>query len=101
MTQKDSQLDSHQDTAPFALPHTLAAKSDPALVDRDREHFTRIAAGLERAIADLEERLAEVRRTEARHGTVALERDQEVHRPTYVVSPPSCRTIRPRQRSRS
>jgi len=78
----DSQLDSHQDTAPFALPHTLAAKSDPALVDRDREHFTRIAAGLERAIADLEERLAEVRRTEARHGTAALERDQEVHRLT-------------------
>ncbi|HEU4338334.1 MAG TPA: AAA family ATPase, partial [Nocardioides sp.] len=82
MTQTDSPLDSHRDTAPFALPHTLAAKSDPALIDRDREHFTRIATGLERAVADLEERLAEVRRTAVRHGTAALERDQEVHRLT-------------------
>jgi len=80
--QKDSQLDSHQDTAPFALPHTLSAKSDPALIDRDREHFARIATGLERAVADLEERLDEARRTETRHGTAALERDQEVHRLT-------------------
>ncbi|MBD3925730.1 AAA family ATPase [Nocardioides cavernae] len=65
---------------PFALPRALAAKSDPSLIDRDREHFTRIATGLERAITDLEERLAEVRRTAVRHGTAALERDQEVHR---------------------
>lgn len=71
-----------QDTAPFALPDALAAKADPALIDRDREHFTRIAAGLERAVADLEQRLAETRRTGARHGTAALERDQEVHRLT-------------------
>ena len=80
--QKDSQLDSHQDTAPFALPHTLSAKSDPALIDRDREHFAWIATGLERTVADLEERLDEARRTETRHGTAALERDQEVHRLT-------------------
>lgn len=71
-----------QDTAPFTLPDALAAKADPALIDRDREHFTRIATGLERAVADLEQRLAETRRTGARHGTAALERDQEVHRLT-------------------
>jgi hypothetical protein len=74
--------DSSRDTLPFALPEALAAKADPALVDRDREHFPRIASGLERAVADLEERLAETRRTAVRHGTAALERDQEVHRLT-------------------
>jgi hypothetical protein len=77
-----TQQDSSRDTLPFALPEALAAKADPALVDRDREHFTRIASGLERAVADLEERLAETRRTAVRHGTAALERDQEVHRLT-------------------
>nr|WP_300053428.1 RNA polymerase recycling motor ATPase HelR [uncultured Nocardioides sp.] len=82
MTQQDTQHDAPLDIAPFALPRTLAAKSDPSLIDRDREHFTRIAAGLERAIADLKQRLAEVRRTAVRHGTAALERDQEVHRLT-------------------
>ena len=86
MTQQDTHHDTPHDAppdiAPFALPRTLAAKSDPSLIDRDREHFARIATGLERAIADLEERLAEVRRTAVRHGTAALERDQEVHRLT-------------------
>ncbi|MFC7724317.1 RNA polymerase recycling motor ATPase HelR [Nocardioides sp. GCM10028917] len=81
-THPDPQQDASPDLAPFALPRTLAAKSDPSLIDRDREHFARIASGLERAIADLEERLAEARRTAVRHGTAALERDQEVHRLT-------------------
>jgi hypothetical protein len=71
-----------QDTLPFALPATLAAKTDPALIDRDRAHFAAIADSLEHAIADLEESLAETKRTTARHGTAALERDQEVHRQT-------------------
>ncbi|WP_299928367.1 RNA polymerase recycling motor ATPase HelR [uncultured Nocardioides sp.] len=82
MTQQHSSRDSFPDTAPFALPGALAAKADPGLIARDREHFTRIANGLERAVAELEERLAETRRTPVRHGTVALERDQEVHRIT-------------------
>jgi hypothetical protein len=69
-----------QDTAPFALPDTLSAKTDPALIDGDREHFRTIAASLARAIAELEESLAETRKSTARHGTAALERDQEVHR---------------------
>ncbi|WP_416952308.1 RNA polymerase recycling motor ATPase HelR [Nocardioides sp. T5] len=82
MTQHDSSRDSFPDTAPFALPDALAAKADPGLIARDRDHFTRIANGLERAVAELEERLAETRRTPVRHGTAALERDQEVHRLT-------------------
>ena len=90
MTQQDTHHDTPLDTPheappdipPFALPRTLAAQSDPSLIDRDREHFARIATGLERAVADLEERLDEARRTETRHGTAALERDQEVHRLT-------------------
>lgn len=77
-----TQQDSSRDTRPFALPDALAAKADPGLIARDREHFTRIASGLERAVAELEERLAETRRTAVRHGTAALERDQEVHRLT-------------------
>ncbi|MBC2934630.1 RNA polymerase recycling motor ATPase HelR [Nocardioides sp. zg-1228] len=68
------------DTFPFALPEALTAKADPDLIDRDRTHFARIAHALERAIADLEGRLAEARAAPARHGTAALERDQEVHR---------------------
>ena len=68
------------DTAPFALPDTLAAKTDPALLDRDIAHFREMATTLEHAIAELEASLAETRRAPARHGTAALERDQEVHR---------------------
>ncbi len=70
------------DTAPFALPDALAAKTDPALIDQDRAHFRSIATSLEHAITELEESLAETRKGTARHGTAALERDQEVHRQT-------------------
>ncbi|RYB92115.1 AAA family ATPase [Nocardioides oleivorans] len=71
-----------RDTAPFALPDTLADKLDPTLIDTDLAHFRTVAASLEHAIAELEAGLAETRRTTARHGTAALERDQEVHRQT-------------------
>lgn len=70
----------HPDTFPFALPDALSAKSDPALIDADREHFRALGASLRDAVADLEASLAEVRRAPARYGTAALERDQEVHR---------------------
>jgi hypothetical protein len=76
------QPDSQQDTAPFSLPATLAAKNDPGLIDQDRAHFRAIATSLEHTIAELEASLAETRQTTARHGTAALERDQEVHRLT-------------------
>jgi hypothetical protein len=70
------------DTDPFALPDALAAKTDPALVDRDRDHFRAIATSLDRAIAELEQSLAETRRVRAGHGRAALDRDLEVHRQT-------------------
>ncbi|CUR59323.1 DNA/RNA helicase, superfamily I [metagenome] len=70
------------DTAPFALPDSLAAKNDPALIDQDRAHFDAIATSLAHAVAEIERLLAETRQTTARHGTAALERDQEVHRLT-------------------
>ncbi len=70
------------DTAPFALSDALAAKSDPTLIEDDREHFRAIATSLDHAIAGLEESLAEIRRAPAGHGQAALERDLEVHRQT-------------------
>lgn len=71
-----------QETHPFALPDSLAAKADPALIGLDVAHFAAIATTLRRTVVDLEEALADVRRAPARHGTAALERDQEVHRLT-------------------
>lgn len=72
--------DTQPDTAPFALPDSLAAKADSALIDTDRAHFRAIGDALARSIAELEAGLVEARRETARHGTAALERDQEVHR---------------------
>ncbi|WP_310252971.1 RNA polymerase recycling motor ATPase HelR [Nocardioides sp. BE266] len=70
------------DTAPFALPDSLAAKTDPTLIDQDRAHFRAIATSLEHTVAELEASLAETKQTTARYGTAALERDQDVHRLT-------------------
>ncbi|MGN6751099.1 MAG: RNA polymerase recycling motor ATPase HelR [Intrasporangium sp.] len=67
-------------TTTFDLPAHLAAKADPALIADDERHFTRVAESLEATIADLSERLEEVRRRPGRSGQHALERDQEVHR---------------------
>lgn len=49
------------DTAPFALSDTLAAKTDPALIDQDRAHFRAIATSLEHAITELVASLAAAR----------------------------------------
>lgn len=70
------------DTAPFALPDALAAKADPTLIDQDRAHFRALASTLEHVVSELERSLAETKQATARHGTAALERDQEVHRLT-------------------
>lgn len=67
-------------TAVFALPGRLAAKAEPDLIAADERHFARIADSLEREIADLESRLARVRREPGRSGEAALERDLEIHR---------------------
>jgi len=66
----------------FALPDHLAAKASPAMTEADERQFAAIADSLEHSVADLTERLDAERRGTARHGTAALERDQEVHRLT-------------------
>ncbi|WP_179620827.1 RNA polymerase recycling motor ATPase HelR [Nocardioides cavernae] len=77
---QDAPTDTPTDTHPFALPDALAAKAAPDLIDADRAHFAAIGVSLGHAVAELEQALADARRTTARHGTAALERDQEVHR---------------------
>ena len=67
-------------TTAFDLPERLAAKADPASIDRDEQHFAAIATTLEHQLDDLTRRLAAARKAPGRGGTAALERDQEVHR---------------------
>ncbi len=67
-------------TSTFALPDTLAAKADPALVGADEQHFSAIAASLSRSIAELSDRLAAERRAPGGAGQAALDRDLEIHR---------------------
>ncbi|GEA84495.1 RNA polymerase recycling motor ATPase HelR [Cellulomonas gelida] len=69
-------------TTAFDLPERLAAKADPASIDRDEQHFAAIATTLEHQLDDLTRRLAAARKAPGRGGTAALERDQEVHRLT-------------------
>ena len=70
------------DTRVFSLPAALSRKADPALVADDERHLAAVAAAVEEAVADLEERLDAARRSAARSGQGALDRDQEVHRLT-------------------
>ncbi len=64
----------------FALPARLSAKSDPALIAADREHFAAIAACLEQQVAGVSGQLAELRRAPGRRGRGAMERDLDIHR---------------------
>ncbi|MDP3714094.1 MAG: RNA polymerase recycling motor ATPase HelR [Mycobacteriales bacterium] len=66
----------------FDLPARLAAKADPALIDRDEQHFAAIAASLAHTIADLTDRLDTERRHAGGAGQAAMDRDAEVHRLT-------------------
>ena len=69
-------------TSAFDLPDNLAAKADPASIAPDEQHFAAVAESLEQSIAELSERLDAVRKAPGRSGTLALERDQEIHRLT-------------------
>ncbi|WP_307490292.1 RNA polymerase recycling motor ATPase HelR [Cellulomonas humilata] len=69
-------------TRAFNLPDNLAAKADPASIAPDERHFAAIAETLEQSIAELVERLDAARKAPGRSGTLALERDQEIHRLT-------------------
>lgn len=69
-------------TSVFDLPDRLAAKSDPALIGADEQHFAAIAESLEHSIAEVSDRLDAVRREPSRQGQAALDRDLEIHRLT-------------------
>lgn len=64
----------------FALPDRLSAKADPALIADDETRFAAIAGALDATTADLEQRLAAVRRQPAGRGQATLDRDAEVRR---------------------
>ena len=76
----------HLSTTAFDLPEHLAAKTDPALIGRDEQHFAAIAESLEQTIADLSDRLdSELgaptdEGRDAREGQQAMDRDLEIHR---------------------
>ncbi|MBU1588129.1 MAG: AAA family ATPase [Actinobacteria bacterium] len=67
-------------TESFALPDSLAAKSDPQLIAADQLQFAAITASLETSLADLTRQL-----DEARMRAADLERDLEVHRLTARI----------------
>ncbi|WP_406023749.1 AAA family ATPase [Nocardioides sp. NBC_00850] len=64
----------------FDLAGRHDAKADPALIAEDEQHFAAIAKSLEEQIAELNERLDDVRRRPGGHGQEAMDRDLEVHR---------------------
>jgi len=66
----------------FDLPDRLEAKSAPALIARDEQHFAVMAETLEQTIAELSVRLDAGRRAPGGIGQEALDRDLEVHRLT-------------------
>jgi Viral (Superfamily 1) RNA helicase len=66
----------------FDLPAQLAAKSDPALIAGDDQHFATLATSLEQSITDLSDRLDAQRKAPGGIGQQALDRDLEVHRLT-------------------
>ena len=64
----------------FDLPARLSAKGTADLIAADDHHFARIASQLDREVATLEARLAELRRSSGGSGEAALERDTAIHR---------------------
>ncbi|MFI5626471.1 RNA polymerase recycling motor ATPase HelR [Nocardioides sp. NPDC051685] len=64
----------------FDLAGRHDAKADPALIADDEQHFAAIGHSLEAQIAELNERLDDVRRRPGGHGQEAMDRDLEVHR---------------------
>jgi len=67
-------------TSAFDLPARLAAKSDPALIAGDEQHFAAIAESLAQSRADLSVRLDAARTSRGEAGGEALERDMEIRR---------------------
>lgn len=69
-------------TSIFALPHSRAAKAEPALIAADERHFARIAERLLQTRTELSTQLDSLRRLPGGSGQQALERDQQIHRLT-------------------
>ncbi|MDQ2697710.1 MAG: AAA family ATPase [Actinomycetota bacterium] len=63
----------------FDLPERLAAKADPALIADDERRFVAIAGAVRRQLAQLEQRLDEVRLRTGDNNQEILERDLEAH----------------------
>ena len=63
----------------FALPDAASAKAAPDLIAADDAHFARLADRLSRRVAEVTDRLGELRTSGVRGGQAALERDLEEH----------------------
>ncbi|MFD4549168.1 RNA polymerase recycling motor ATPase HelR [Streptomyces sp. NPDC058466] len=69
-------------TSVFDLPDHLSPKAAPSLIADDEQHFAALAESLERAIAELSDRLDAERRAPGGIGRQAMDRDMEIHRLT-------------------
>ncbi|MFC8511143.1 RNA polymerase recycling motor ATPase HelR [Streptomyces sp. NPDC057411] len=66
----------------FQLPEHLSAKADPELIAADERHFAAVARSMEQSIAELEDRLDELRKAPGGVGREAMDRDTAIHRLT-------------------
>ncbi|WP_371494747.1 AAA family ATPase [Kitasatospora sp. NBC_00374] len=69
-------------TSAFDLPDRLSTKAAPTLIAGDDQHFAAIAESLEQAIAELSDRLDDLRKAPGGVGREAMDRDAEIHRLT-------------------
>ncbi|MFJ6698192.1 RNA polymerase recycling motor ATPase HelR [Streptomyces sp. NPDC091272] len=69
-------------TGAFDLPARLAAKAEPRLIGDDEKHFAAVARTLRESIAELSDRLDELRKAPGGIGREAMDRDAEIHRLT-------------------
>ncbi|GAA1844414.1 RNA polymerase recycling motor ATPase HelR [Brevibacterium marinum] len=70
----------------FDLPSRFSAKTTPNLIAADDRHFTAVADRLDHELADVESRLAQLRRSPGGSGADALERDTAIHRLTSELT---------------
>ncbi len=68
--------------SPFDLSAGPTAKSDPALIADDEEHFAVVARWLDQSVAELAAQLANELKAPGGKGQQAMERDMQVHRLT-------------------
>src|SRR3954453_618965 len=66
----------------FKLPEHLLGKADPGLIGADEQHFAAVVESVEWQIADLSDRLGDLRKAPGGAGRAAMDRDLEIHRVT-------------------